>query len=164
MSLASRPGTRVVAWAGEDMDVGAVSSGRAAVQAAQAHEAEFERQPILAARTGPAPLSSFSRLPEQGDLLRAALRERAVLLDLDPVLAKPPAEDAAQTGAPAALQATLLREPEEARNRRDSSADRAADAEASAPLREARARAHFSQAQAVLAESPEDLVVRFSDT
>jgi hypothetical protein len=146
----------------EDMDVGAVNSGRAAVQAAQAHEAEFERQPILAARTGPAPLSSFSRIPQQEELLRAALRGRAVLLDLDPVLA--PAEDAGQTGAPAVLQATLLREPEEARSRRDSSPEPTADADASDPLREARARAHFSQAQAVLAESPEDLVARFSDT
>jgi len=167
MSLPSQPGNTVNARTGprQKMDVGAVDRSRAAVLAAQAPEAEFEPQPILAARMGPAPPSSFTRSfpEEQDELLRAALRGRSLLLDLDPVLAKPPAEDVAQSGAPAALQASLLREPEETRARRDASADTAADIDRSAPLAEERARTRFSQVQAVLAESAEDLVARFPD-
>ena len=45
------------------MDVGAVNGIRAAVPTAAAPEGELERRPILAARTGPAPLSAFVGRP-----------------------------------------------------------------------------------------------------
>jgi hypothetical protein len=148
------------------MDVGAVCMSRALLQAAQEPAPERELGPMLAARVGPAPLSSFTGGPPLADdLLRAALRERALLLDLDPILAQATPEDAEQAlgGGVLALQASVVREPDEPRPRRDSGSAAPADAEPLARAREDRARARFSQTQAVLAESPEDLVARFPD-
>jgi hypothetical protein len=99
-------------------------------------------------------------------MLRAALRSRAALLDLDPVLAKPAAEEPGQSGSPAVLQAAILREPEENRSKRDSSSQRQSDeaaGEAPSPMAQFHARGRFSQTHAVDAESAEDLVARFSD-
>jgi hypothetical protein len=148
------------------MDVGAVGNIRALLQAAQESAPEREPGPILAARVGPAPLSSFTGGPPlHDDLLRAALRERALLLDLDPILAQATPEDAehALNGGVLALQAGVVREADEARPRRDSGSAGAGAAESLLRLREDRGRAHFSQTQAVLAESPEELVARFPD-
>jgi hypothetical protein len=148
------------------MDVGAVSISRALLQAAQESAPERERGPMLAARIGPAPMSSFTGgSPLADDLLRAALRERALLLDLDPILAQATPEDAERAlgGGVLALQAGVVREADEPRSRRDSGSAAAGDAEPLARPREDRARSRFSQTQAVLAESPEDLVARFPD-
>jgi hypothetical protein len=147
------------------MDVGAVNGSRAAVQTAAAHEGDLERRPILAARTGPLPMSAFVRGPAQDEILRATLRGRAALHDLDPVLAKPAAEEPGQGGAPAAVQAALLLEPEAARAKRESGQARADEAavERTSPIGQLHARSRFSQAGAVDAASSEDLVARFAD-
>lgn len=147
------------------MDIGAVNGIRAAIAAAADQQSDLERRPVLAARVGPVPMSAFARGPAQDEMLRAALRGRAALLDLDPVLARPVAEEPGQSGAPAAVQAAMLREPEEAKAKRDASSQTDAEEpvdEASA-LGASGARGHFSQSGAVDAESDAELVARFSD-
>ena len=148
------------------MDVGAVTSIRGAALAEPAHEPDPERRPILAARTGPAPMSAFVGRPLAEEMLRAALRSRAALFDLDPVLAKPAAEEPGQSGSPAVLQAAILREPEENRTKRESSSQRQPDegaSEGASPIAQFHARGRFSQTHAVDVECAGDLVARFSD-
>jgi hypothetical protein len=148
------------------MDVGAINGIRAAVPTGAAHEGDLERRPILAARAGPAPISVFVSPPLAEEMLRAALHSRAALLDLDPVLAKPAAEEPGQSGAPAVLQAAILREPEENRARREASGQgQPGDAagEGANPIAQFHARGRFSQTHAVDADSAGDLVARFSD-
>ena len=70
------------------MDVGAVSSGRAEFEAVRYRRAEPEPGPILVARTGLAPIRELA----QDDMLRAGLRQRSALHDLDSVLSQPEPE------------------------------------------------------------------------
>jgi hypothetical protein len=82
-SLGARPGEA------EDMDVGAVSNGRATFEAVRSRKVEPEPHPILVARTGLAPVPSLSEGELlQDDLLRSGLRQRSILHDLDAVLAQ----------------------------------------------------------------------------
>ena len=116
--------------------------------------------------SGLAPLSAFVGPPLAEEMLRATMRSRAALLDLDPVLAKPAAEEPGQSGAPAVLQAAILRELEENRAKRESNGQRQPDEtanEGANPIAQFHARGRFSQAHAVDAESAGDLVARFAD-
>jgi hypothetical protein len=72
------------------MDVGAVSTGRAAFEAVRHRKVEPEPHPILVARTGLAPIRGLSEGELlQEDLLRSGLRQRH---DLEAVLAQPERE------------------------------------------------------------------------
>lgn len=74
------------------MDVGAVSNGRAAFEAVRHRKVEPEPRPILVARTGLAPIRGLAEGNLQDDLLRAGLRQRSTLHDLEPALAQPEPE------------------------------------------------------------------------
>jgi hypothetical protein len=112
------------------------------------------------------------RRPFRGEPPLLGARERGrgssadtALVDDERTEAPPaaPSEPALVYAAALAPPSIALREPADARGKRETDSVALGGNAEHAPLREAQARAHFSQSGAVEADSPDDLVPRFAD-